>query len=302
MIELYGLPGDATGDYQKSIDYCTLIIDKKVGFYELQPNPEVLCLAMSKMGGENKESIFELELNPKEDYAQTVRVLGVFLTGYPVDVNATLASQRSKSFRLKWTTVEQMYETKDKRVDAYFYLDDEILNNLQTYPYAYLRKWREGIYFTSSSGSSETRMTALRANQVQWRVADIYLLRAECRAKLGIAEAKDDLNEIRTRANATLYPAAGETDLKLAIFKERERELLYENHRYSDIVRNGKAYIQKYLGLSLTTVNGLEENALKYVTDQELKDGILFQAIPESAFLMNGLMRQTPFWLKYVKY
>ncbi|WP_302541303.1 RagB/SusD family nutrient uptake outer membrane protein [Butyricimonas faecihominis] len=302
VIELYGLPGDATGDYQKSIDYCTLIIDKKVGFYELQPNPEVLCLAMSKMGGENKESIFELELNPKEDYAQTVRVLGVFLTGYPVDVNATLASQRSKSFRLKWTTVEQMYETKDKRVDAYFYLDDEILNNLQTYPYAYLRKWREGIYFTSSSGSSETRMTALRANQVQWRVADIYLLRAECRAKLGIAEAKDDLNEIRTRANATLYPAAGETDLKLAIFKERERELLYENHRYSDIVRNGKAYIQKYLGLSLTTVNGLEENALKYVTDQELKDGILFQAIPESAFLMNGLMRQTPFWLKYVKY
>ena len=36
VIELYGLTGDATGDYQKSIDYCTLIIDKKVGFYEIQ--------------------------------------------------------------------------------------------------------------------------------------------------------------------------------------------------------------------------------------------------------------------------
>ena len=90
--------------------------------------------------------------------------------------------------------------------------------------------------------------------------------------------------------------------MKLAIFKERERELLYEHHRYADIVRNGKAYIQNYLGHSLTTDKGLEENALKYVTDQELKDGILFQPVPESAFLMNGLMRQTLFWLRYVKY
>ena len=72
---------------------------------------------MSKMGGENKESIFELELNPKEDYAQAVRVLGVFLTGYPVNVNATLAAQKSRSFRLKWTTVEQMYEAKDNGIN-----------------------------------------------------------------------------------------------------------------------------------------------------------------------------------------
>lgn len=302
VTELYGLEGAAPADYRKSIDYCTLILDKKAGFYEMQPDPETLCLAMSKMGGYNKESIFELELNPSETYAQTVRVLGAFLTGYPVDVNATLTSQRTKSFRLRWSTVQQMYETKDKRVDAYFYTDDEILNNLQTYPYIYLRKWREGIYFMSSSGSMATKMTGLRANQVQWRVADIYLLRAECRAKLEITGAEDDLNEVRGRANATLYPAAGENDLKLAIFKEREKELLYENHRFKDVIRNGKAYIREYFGYSLATDAGLEENPIKYATDQDLKDGILFQPIPESAFLMNGLMRQTAYWLKYVKY
>ena len=302
VIELYGLEGNAPADYQKSIDYSTLIIDKKVGFYEMQPDPETLCQVMSKMGEYNKESIFELELNPSETYAQTVRVLGAFLTGYPVDVNATLASQKTKSFRLKWTTAQQMYEMKDKRMDAYFYTDDEILNDLQTYPYVFLRKWREGIYFMSSSGSTTTTMTGLRANQVQWRVADIYLLRAECRAKLGIDGAKDDLNKVRQRANATLYPANGESDLKLAIFKERERELLYENHRFADVVRNGKEYIQKYFAYSLQTDAGLEENPLKYATDQDLKDGILFQPIPKSAFLMNGLMRQTAYWLKYVKY
>lgn len=200
----------------------------------------------------------------------------LFSPVYPVDVNATLTSQRTKSFRLRWSTVQQMYETKDKRVDAYFYTDDEILNNLQTYPYIYLRKWREGIYFMSSSGSMATRMTGLRANQVQWRVADIYLLRAECRAKLEITGAEDDLNEVRGRANATLYPAAGENDLKLAIFKEREKELLYENHRFKDVIRNGKAYIREYFGYSLATDAGLEENPIKYATDQDLKDGILF--------------------------
>lgn len=299
VIELYGLEGEATADYQKSIDYSTLIIDKKVGFYEMQSDPEVLCTAMSKMGEYNKESIFELELNPSEVYAQTERVLGAFLTGYPVNVNLTLADQKRRPFRLKWATVQQMYETKDKRMDAYFYTNDAILSDPSSY--MYLRKWREGIYFMSS-GSTTTTMTALRANQVQWRVADIYLLRAECRAKLGVAEAKDDLNEVRQRANATLYPANGESDLKLAIFKERERELLYENHRFADVVRNGKAYIQQYFGHSLTTDAGVEENPLKYATDQDLKDGILFQPIPESAFSMNGLMRQTVYWLKYVKY
>ncbi|MFR4036571.1 MAG: RagB/SusD family nutrient uptake outer membrane protein [Butyricimonas faecalis] len=57
VIELYGLEGDAPADYQKSIDYCTLILDKKVGFYEMQPDPETLCAVMSKMGEYNKESI-----------------------------------------------------------------------------------------------------------------------------------------------------------------------------------------------------------------------------------------------------
>ena len=84
--------------------------------------------------------------------------------------------------------------------------------------------------------------------------------------------------------------------------QEQEKELLYENHRFKDVIRNGKAYIREYFGYSLATDAGLEENPIKYATDQDLKDGILFQPIPESAFLMNGLMRQTAYWLKYVKY
>lgn len=57
-------------------------------------------------------------------------------------------------------------------------------------------------------------------------------------AKLDDSRAKDDLNVIRRRAKATEYPAAGESDIRMAIFREREKELLYEGHRYYDVVRN----------------------------------------------------------------
>ena len=301
VTELFELEGDATADYQKSIDYSTEIIDQKVGFYELQPNPETLCEVMSSMGEYNKESIFEIELNPSETYAKPMHVLGYFLTGYPINVNETYATQNTKSFRLKWTTVLSMYEENDERLAAYFYEDENIINNRVTYPNAYLKKWREGFYYTTSGGTT-TRMSALRANQVEWRLAEIYLLRAECRVKLGTTGAEDDLNEVRKRANATPYPAAGEHDLKLAVFKEREKELLYENHRFSDVMRNGIEYIQQYFGYSYTDGTEVQESYLKYVTKQDLKDGILFQPVPKSAFEMNTLMRQTAFWMRYVKY
>ena len=57
----------------------------------------------------------------------------------------------------------------------------------------------------------------------------IYLLRAECNAKLDAqsSEAIGDLNEIRGIAGATLYPNGPGDDMGLqyAVFKERQREL-----------------------------------------------------------------------------
>ena len=118
-------------------------------------------------------------------------------------------------------------------------------------------------------------------------MADIYLLRAECRARLGgsyMEGAIDDLNKIRERANAKLYDASEYGgDLRYAIFKEREKELLLEGQRYYDIIRND--YVRMELKGNYQTV-----------TNQDLKDGALFLMIGDGAFSQNPLLRQNTYW------
>ena len=135
---------------------------------------------------------------------------------------------------------------------------------------------------------------SIDANYVYWRLADLYLLRAECLNKLGrTAEAIADLNVIRARAGAAAYPANGETDLKRAIFHEREREFVLENDsRYYDILRNG--YVKTDLTGKWTTL-----------TKQDIADGALNLPVPYGAQrdkdgkVINGLILQRPYWHRY---
>ena len=119
-------------------------------------------------------------------------------------------------------------------------------------------------------------------------MADIYLLRAECYAKLNDDRAVADLNKIRGRAQASLYPAVGETDLQKAIFLERSKELIFEGHRYYDIIRNGLDYIRTYL-----------DGNFKTLTIEDIKEGALYLPVADGAFTLNNVMRQTIYWSRY---
>lgn len=107
-------------------------------------------------------------------------------------------------------------------------------------------------------------------------------------AKLNDDLAKADLNKIRDRANATPYPAPGESDIQLAIFKERERELLFEGHRYFDIIRNGLEYIHTYM-----------DGNYKTLDQQDVKEGALFLPLYTDAFTLNDLIRQNIYWSRF---
>lgn len=75
------------------------------------------------------------------------------------------------------------------------------------------------------------------------RVAELYLIRAEARAKqtgklaLGIA----DLNAVRDRAGLTVTAAATQAEVLLAIESERRVEFPFEADRWFDLVRTGRA-------------------------------------------------------------
>ena len=82
-------------------------------------------------------------------------------------------------------------------------------------------------------------------NVTVFRLAEMYLIRAEARAQqgnvTGTGSAMDDINVLRDRANAPLITAATQSQMILLIEKERLYELAYEGHRWYDLVRTGRA-------------------------------------------------------------
>lgn len=82
-------------------------------------------------------------------------------------------------------------------------------------------------------------------NVVVFRLAEMYLIRAEARAKQGKVSggggAIADVNVLRTRAKAPLVATVSQAQVLLVIEEERRMELAFEGHRWYDLVRTGRA-------------------------------------------------------------
>jgi starch-binding outer membrane protein, SusD/RagB family len=86
-------------------------------------------------------------------------------------------------------------------------------------------------------------ITAGSDNVYIFRLAELYLLRAEARAKQGgnIALIRNDLNTIRSRAGIDSVFTNSYTELLTIIEEERRHEFAFEGHRWFDLVRTGRA-------------------------------------------------------------
>lgn len=270
---------------------CSWVIDSSD--YELAATPEEVCTDV--LVGDSKESIYEtvykdqwIEISfvesakfyPAKDYEN-----------YPINPAATSSDNEYVDFRIKNATVRTMFPDGDLRKNAYFYKFEEMAHpdSIEiTQDFAYPYKWREGYFQEDGWGKY---MRNFNQNKIWWRLADIILLRAECRARLGgtyTAGAIEDLNTVRRRANAKLYSSSEYNgDLRYAIFKEREKELLMEGYRYYDIIRNG--YVRTEL-----------EEGFRNASDQDFIEGCFFNVVGGYAFNRNTLMRQNTYWLRYM--
>jgi hypothetical protein len=86
-----------------------------------------------------------------------------------------------------------------------------------------------------------------------FRLSEMYLIRAEASFNLNnLEEAKNDINALRSRANASLL--LDNNNLEDAIFLERRKELCFEGHLFYDIARNKKSIVRND-GCISTTCN-----------------------------------------------
>lgn len=101
-------------------------------------------------------------------------------------------------------------------------------------------------------------------NLVDWkviRVSEVYLIRAEARARQGGAKevlANDDLNDLRAaRISGYTSESLTDNDLLEAIFVERRKELVGEGHHWFDLKRTTRAINRTDPNLLQSTVVSL---------------------------------------------
>ena len=262
---------------------CTRVINS--GIYSLAATPEEVCTSV--LVGNSKESIYEMVIRGFWNEATGTANPGDDYFGYPVLSWWPIDFMNYCDLRIKAASMIKMFPQGDLRGESYFYKLYSLSEVAETNGYAFLYKYREHYIHTNDRG--DLVYEGVDQNQIMWRLADIYLLRAECRARLGgeyISGAIDDLNEIRDRSKAKRYETSEYNgDLRYTIFKEREKELIVEGHRYWDIIRNG--YVRSEL-----------EGNFKTLTDQDIKDGALFLMIGTGAFEGNPLLRQNAYWFR----
>ncbi|MBC5620151.1 RagB/SusD family nutrient uptake outer membrane protein [Butyricimonas hominis] len=309
LANIYAWMGGLYGKeeyWRKAEAEASLVIDGKVGTYGLEDDIASLVKNTFGKGRGTKEVILAIEVNDVDDNwynssSLEMRYPGLCLVHYPYGVTdpSTIASARSMP-RITVRAVEAMYEAADDRRKEFWYKLGETLLIEKEDPetgekyeveyvssYAFINKWRDETYSKNPNVTQGgSKLIAMDGNRVVWRLADLILLRAECRAQLGMAEAVGDLNRVRDRAGLRGYNGSTEKKRLLKeIFHERERELFGEGQRYYDIVRNG--YFRDEL-----------KGNYKTLTDEEVKNGALYLPVyMHSADKKNPFMKQNTYWL-----
>jgi len=276
--------------WKKAADACTAIISS--GEYNLAPDPEQVC--ESVLVGDSRESIYEIAYRGFWEEYKGGNMYNSGPSGVPSVHNVPgqgFAAIKTQYMRWIADSVKKRFPPNDLRRYAWFYKLDSLSDNKYqelTGGYAYPNKYRKLKFITS--GDNVGQMDGYDQNYVIFRLAEIYLLRAECRARLKEdGGAIDDLNTVRARAKATPYDVA-EGDLRYTIFQELSKEMLFELNSYyqTATIRNGYVRIEpiyKKLGYDK-------------LSDQEMTDGALFLAYQESELLKNPLLRQNIYWFK----
>lgn len=220
--------------------------------YDLLPDYAAVFSTDNK---NSKESIFEvqylegLQINQNSDFIYRFLPRSsntTIITGVKTD-NGALGG---------WNTPTQdlinAYEPDDKRKDASIAIAEGTYNASYKFTFSANKSivnytpapGKTGVPYIKKYLNKHTNPGNTNDNWPVYRYADALLLLAEAQNEQGKAEALTSLNRVRARAFGNGEHNIITTDqaaLKDIIAHERRVELAFENHRWHDLVRTGKA-------------------------------------------------------------
>ncbi len=232
--------------------------------------------------GQSKTGLFEI--NWSTEMNESMRMVGsstglsdasftVLTLNYPVwkEKNTNKGPYIDPDFYGNMFMAQDEDRENDARKELFFY-------NYDTPDDDFLMKYS---HRSQDPDSEDQYSQFLESNILIFRLADVYLLRAEAHAKLGNATAAvPDLNLIRSKAGVPAY--TGSTDrasLLKAIFDERAIELVGEGHSGFDRIRMD----YYYEGVSWMNTNRISKRGY-------------FWPISPSIISNNPSIVQTEYW------
>jgi len=241
-----------TPRYSEALAQISLVINE--GGYSLAPDFTSLFSGDNNVTLAKNEIIFPLIADPiaSQSYGNTTYLVNGSLNAETMTIADYGAAEgwgghraTSAWYGLFGSSAAALAASPDDRAHLFWTQGhDYTMTNYKT--------WTDGypsIKFRNSNFSGSSAPTAFSGTDFPlYRLADAYLIYAECvlRGAPGSnSQALAYVNQVRTRSNAPAI-TAGELTLNF-ILDERGRELNFEGHRRTDLIRFGKFAGGSYL-------------------------------------------------------
>ena len=257
-------PNAGKNTYELARIYSNLVINE--GGFKLANNFRSLFSGDNNVTDAKNEIIYALIADPyrSQSYGNTTYLINGSLSDQTMaptdfgnpggDGNAWSGHRATKNwYGLFGASPEALASSSDDRAKLFWtnYLDPNPARR-HSFEMNDFRKWTDGypsIKFTNSNFIGSTIPTEFSGTDFPlYRLADAYLMYAESVLRGGggsTALALDYVNAVRTRSNAA---AIDFDELTLDfILDERARELNFEGHRRTDLIRYGKFTGGSYL-------------------------------------------------------
>jgi starch-binding outer membrane protein, SusD/RagB family len=250
-----------TPKFNEALSFINQVITE--GGYTLAPNFQSLFQVDNNISSAKNEIIYPLiaDSEVSQSYGNTTYLVNGSLSDATMVLNNYGASQgwgghrATKSwYGLFGATPEALANSSDYRASLFWsnYLSTDATKK-HNYEMTDYKEWKDGYpctKFRNTSFLNSTTVTAFSSTDFPlFRLADAYLIYAECVLRNATggsnSQALQYVNDVRSRSNASTINSSQLTlDF---ILDERARELNFEGHRRTDLIRFGKFTGGSYL-------------------------------------------------------